>query len=351
MRPVRTSPALLLVLCLILPGISAAQKTKQTPASGTSFIGPDDGLAVISAALDSRSRNARLDCSHLVHEIYVRAGLSFSYVSSSDLYTGTSEFRRVTRPQPGDLVAWPGHVGIVISPAQHSFYSALSSGLGVASYDSPYWKERGKPRFLRYVKTGPAVGASVGGPRTLTPTAFEPAEDRPTVDAQAPRTKAPPAARFQLPSTVIVESARPTADEVSAALLRAMRQTEESLRGQNVFDLAQPLVIVDRWEVQKVKIKGSQGWVEVKTSEPASLTAGNLNLRKREVKQRWDMRRSGPGTWEVVLPEAVYLRHNSAVEVLAHQLATMTEGGNVTGTSPQKAQLAQLLQALLEIKN
>ena len=100
-----------------------------------------------------------------------------------------------------------------------------------------------------------------------------------------------------------------------------------------------------------MKIKGNQGWVEVKTSEAASLAAGKLDLKKREAKQRWDVRRSGPGTWEVVLPEAVYLRHNSAVEVLAHQLAAMTEGGNLTGTSPQKAQLAQLLQSLLEIKN
>jgi hypothetical protein len=53
-------------------------------------------------------------------------------------------------------VVWPGHVGIVVNPAQHSFYSALSSGLGVETYDSDYWKERGRPRFFRFVKANAA---------------------------------------------------------------------------------------------------------------------------------------------------------------------------------------------------
>ena len=66
----------------------------------------------------------------------------------------------MTRPQPGDLIAWPGHVGIVVSPTRHTFYSSLNSGLGVESYDSDYWKQRGRPHFLRYVKEPAAVQAS-----------------------------------------------------------------------------------------------------------------------------------------------------------------------------------------------
>jgi len=56
-------------------------------------------------------------------------------------------------PQPGDLVVWRGHVGIVISPVQHSFFSAMRSGRGVEFYDSPYWQGRGQPRFFRYLKS------------------------------------------------------------------------------------------------------------------------------------------------------------------------------------------------------
>jgi cell wall-associated NlpC family hydrolase len=114
----------------------------------------DDGLSVIAAALDSRVRlYSGNDCSHLVHAIYERAGFPYSYVSSSALYAGTKEFQRVKRAQPGDLVVWPGHVGIVVNPARHEFFSTLSSGPGIDTYDAPYWKQRGRLRFYRHIKT------------------------------------------------------------------------------------------------------------------------------------------------------------------------------------------------------
>ncbi len=166
MRLQRNSAAFVL-LCALAGGMAEAQQQMQNldtarhPYSTrvakhpkTALIGPDDGMAVIGAALDARTRrSANSDCSHLVHDIYERAGFVYDYASSSDLYAGADEFRQVRRPQPGDLVVWPGHAGIVVNPAQHSFYSALSSGLGVDAYDSTYWKDRGRPRFFRYVKT------------------------------------------------------------------------------------------------------------------------------------------------------------------------------------------------------
>ena len=94
-------------------------------------LSPDDGLSVITAALDAHVKAARQrDCSHLVHAIYLRAGFSYPYAKSSDLYDGADDFQRVTRPQPGDLVVWPGHVGIVVNPAERSFFSRLRSGPG-----------------------------------------------------------------------------------------------------------------------------------------------------------------------------------------------------------------------------
>ena len=117
------------------------------------LVSPDQGLAIIGAALESRKpTDSNADCSNLVHAIYERAGLTYSYANSSELYRGVKEFRRILHPQPGDLVVWRGHVGIVISPMQHSFFSAMRSGRGVEFYDSPYWQARGQPRFFRYVK-------------------------------------------------------------------------------------------------------------------------------------------------------------------------------------------------------
>ena len=112
----------------------------------------DDRLSLIAAALDARVRGDERDCSHLVHAIYEQAGFNYAYAPSFDLYAGVEDFQRVKQPEPGDLVVWRGHVGIVIKPSQHVFFSFLSSGPGIDDYTSSYWKHRGKPRFYRYIK-------------------------------------------------------------------------------------------------------------------------------------------------------------------------------------------------------
>ena len=122
---------------------------------------PDDGLAVISAALDSKvRRHSGHDCSHLVHAIYERAGFPYAYAPSDDLYDGALGFQRVKRPQPGDLIVWRGHVGIVVRPSRHVFFSFMSAGPGVDDYDAPYWVHRGHARFYRYVKNDPCAGCT-----------------------------------------------------------------------------------------------------------------------------------------------------------------------------------------------
>jgi hypothetical protein len=134
--------------------------SRQKPSAPQSLT-TDERLAILGAALDFRRRTKRAyDCSHFIHALYEHAGFPYEYASSADLYAGIDEFQQVPRPQPGDLVVWRGHAGIVTNPAQHSFFSLLSSGPAVDSYDSRYWKRRGHPRFFRYVKTSPAVRSS-----------------------------------------------------------------------------------------------------------------------------------------------------------------------------------------------
>jgi cell wall-associated NlpC family hydrolase len=121
------------------------------------LLSPDEGLDILGVALDTRHRltNDR-DCSHLVHALYERAGFPYPYSNSRELYAGIEQFQSVTQPQPGDLIVWLGHVGIIVSPVKRSFFSALRSGRGVEKYDSPYWRRRGRPRFFRYVKDSPS---------------------------------------------------------------------------------------------------------------------------------------------------------------------------------------------------
>lgn len=147
------------------PRQSGLSSTVRQGANGTRgrktdrTLSPDDRLAVIAAALDSKLHlYSERDCSHLVHTIYERAGLPYTYASSTDLYVGVERFQRVAQPQPGDLVVWRGHVGIVIRPSRHVFFSFMHGGPGIDDYEAPYWTSRGRARFYRYVKKNPRAG-------------------------------------------------------------------------------------------------------------------------------------------------------------------------------------------------
>lgn len=114
---------------------------------------PDDGLAIISAALDTQRHFAsNRDCSHLVHAIYQRAGFPYKYATADDLYAGVHRLRRVFHPQIGDLIVWRGHVGIIVRPSRHVFFSFLSKGPATDNYASAYWTGRGQARLYRYLK-------------------------------------------------------------------------------------------------------------------------------------------------------------------------------------------------------
>jgi cell wall-associated NlpC family hydrolase len=162
-----------LLFWLALSDCSAQQKPRQAGTSNPQSasekqerktnrtLTADDGLGVISAALDPKVRRyAGHDCSHLVHAIYERAGFPYAYASSDDLYDGVQGFQRVSHPQPGDLIVWHGHVGIVVRPSKHVFFSFMSAGPGIDTYDAPYWVGRGHARFYRYVKNDACPGCA-----------------------------------------------------------------------------------------------------------------------------------------------------------------------------------------------
>ena len=116
----------------------------------------------MAAALDSKiPRFRERDCSHMVHAIYKRAGFPYAYASSDELYDGVPGFQREMQPEPGDLIVWHGHAGIVVRPSRHVFYSFLSRGPGIDDYSSRYWRRRGAPRFYRYIKNDRCMGCVV----------------------------------------------------------------------------------------------------------------------------------------------------------------------------------------------
>ena len=357
-------PLVFLLLCA--PGVALAQEkqassngayriTRETPNLQPTPIGSRaltrrEGLAVLDVALDSRDHaDFAFDCSHFVHGIYERAGLPYEYASSSDLYAGIDEFRRVTNPQPGDLAVWRGHAGIVVNPVQHSFFSVLSSGPGIASYDSPYWKQRGRPHFFRYIKSNPRDARSTSirtASWKLTAVGntepHETAADEPVPDIQ------------ETPRVVVLNFVRHKPDQVEAAFFQACNDSEEKLRGRDLFKPAQSLVVFGDFEVKKVHITGNQGWIDVQIDELVSLVGSKVEIRKRSERQRWSLRRDDNQNWGLTPSRnAIYLPQHTAERILAHRLAELTEDapgntpGNNTGTQ-EKAELARLLDVLFE---
>lgn len=330
---------------------------RQTGLVAPRVLTADEGLAVLGAALDSRAHpDFESDCSHLVHGIYERAGFPYPYASSLTLYTRNESFRRVAHPQPGDLVVWPGHVGIAVNPAQRSFFSALRSGPGVDSYDSAYWRERGHPHFLRYVTNGPVT------------IQVAPSSRKANLKAKADTDSHPPIAwnmnfnageetgtQADLATTVIsgvqiVNSARPKPEEVADALELAFSEAGEAPRGQDVLKLPRPLIVFDQLSVERVQLQRDRGWAEVRFNGAFAILRERTNSTKRIERQRWLLVRRDRDTWELTLPpEAMYVPSEIAVRVLAHQLASLTE--ETAGqpiTAEEKVELSRLLSVLLE---
>lgn len=383
MRSRRNGVFLFLVLCTVA-GATAQQtrdaSAKTHPSSSTDASQPaqpltsatltgEEGLAVLGAALKSHPRPPlKSDCSHLVHAIYERAGFPYAYASSTDLYRGIAEFRRVFRPQPGDLVVWPGHVGVAVNPAQSSFFSALRSGQGIESYDSAYWKERGRPHFFRYVKKAPAtvqvassrtanlkphVTASPGSQTLIPRNAGFNAAEKAEVEAAAvlsPRHVETSPADVAVPRIQLLHSKRPKPAEVSAALGKNFSETGEALQGENLLKLSRRVVVFDQLKVERVHLKRDQGWADVVINGAFSLPRQNANSKRHTERQRWLLRRRSRDTWELALPpQVIYVSNAFAVRLLVHQLAALTEDASGPPDSTDaKIELAHLLSALLE---
>jgi hypothetical protein len=337
---------------------SPAKLAAQTKSRALRLLTSDEGLAVLSAALESRANSdSESDCSHLVHAIYERAGFPYSYANSTSLYAGKAGFERVARPQPGDLVVWPGHVGIAVNPAQRSFFSALRSGLGVEPYDSPYWKERGRPRFLRYVTKAPAANrvafsSDESNLKTVANTDPRPLSSRNmsydvTLDSGRPQTLADPARK--VPSVATIHSGRPTPGEVTDALEPIFSETGERLRGLDMLNPSKPLMVFDQLSVERVHLQRDRGWAEVRIGGAWMLSTQKTNSVKHDEWQRWPILRKHD-TWEVTIPsEAIYIRSDVAVRVLAHQLSALTDDtAGAPGMAGEKLQLSRLLNVFLE---
>jgi hypothetical protein len=351
---------------------------KASPAAR--LVTAKQGRAIVDAAVDlDPSTPGAQDCSHLVHQIYSLAGYEYSYANSFELYAGHQKFRRVRNPQAGDLVAWPGHVGIVLEPRQHTFYSLVRSGLQAEDYQGPYWRSRGKPRFYRYVagiagRVESAETKQASPPRTPATAQNgnalaiaerdepEPTSSKQAVQEASERTpvmaarnaRAGESARASMPSSILIsaEQLKPTADEVASAISEFGNVAANELQTDEPLRLHQPVVIFDQLRVERVEIKRDKGWAHLEIESHVRITGDGADFRRRNEKVRWELRRSEKG-WTAVAPgEARYVSRDAAVRMLAAQLAQLAESDAATRHDDaligQEARIVNLLSALLE---
>jgi hypothetical protein len=153
-------------------------------------------------------------------------------------------------------------------------------------------------------------------------------------------------------SVRVSSSAKPAPDQLSAALLKAFRDSEPALRSADLFRLTKSLTVYDQFEVKAVQTSETQGWAEVQIHEVMTLAPLGAKIDRLWERQRWPLRRHDKNSWELTLPQnAIYLSQEIAVRMLAHQLADLADNSsNSANVADQKAELARLLSSLLENK-
>jgi hypothetical protein len=334
----------------------SAPETTQSSGNLRLLSGPE-GKAIASAALEQNQvPNGTQDCSHVVHEIYLNAGFEYPYASSFDLYAGTENFERVKHPQPGDLIAWPGHVGIVLEPSEHSFYSLVSTGLEAQNYDGAYWKSRGRPRFYRFKVENAGVRTAANAPASHRPPKSGMEQRSIGYGLPAPSASAVAGNAPEVPQSIVLSSGnkQPTKEEVAQGISELSNASGSVLLADAPSKLMVPVVIFERLQVERLEIKRGHGWAHLQIDSRATLAGGQTDYTRRREQVRWELHRTESG-WEAIAPtDRTYMPQDVAVRNLAAQLARLTDGDSTAAHREavlrQELELANLLSGLLEKK-
>jgi hypothetical protein len=329
---------------LLLPLLSAllyVPTASQTiPAiqedAGFRMVSREEGEAVVWVAWElRRGLGSKPDCSHFVNMVYTRAGLDYEYASTDAIFEGIEFFRRVSEPQPGDLVAWKGHVGLVVDPDEHSFYSSVRSGFAIENYRSDYWTSRGPSRFYRYVTDenhSARLAAHLSTMHFMLPptqsasaSRLGPGTDQVLHGTNSRRHSAntitkPSAGDSEVSDVIFVSSNdKPSKEEIRQAVIHLA-----DANGDRVFQLPalpsnRAVVVVEQITVNELDLRDLSGWAELEAQDKGLAASRS---RQRDVNQtptRWrlTLRHEEPG-WMLLVPrDRIYLRREVATRVIS----------------------------------
>jgi len=358
-------PFILVALCLTMASSAFVQNatptSSQTPGSRPIANTEARRILTVISTVHADS-DSETDCSHLVHDVYEQAGFPYDYVSSRELYDGSAHFTRVRKPQAGDLIVWRGHVGIVLDPKEHAFFSSVRSGPDTQFYDSPYWRSRGVARFFRYVAEKAfysdrtleaALHAEGQPPQAASPSsenhplskspkraAAHTSDDASPVDASS-------SATAETHSEIVLQVAakNPSPQEIVAAFVEMNREPGESLRTSSLNSLDRPTVVYRDVRVSAVQIKGKRGTALVRIELLGVLPETETRSRPRWEEQPLEFEKTKRGWVMSPIQNAAYVSREVALRVLSARLADIAQ--NTSAIIPeQRREQKQIIRFL-----
>jgi hypothetical protein len=322
------------------------------------LVSRDEGTAIAQLTMQHWPQlRDKPDCSHLVHDIYAEAGLDYDYAASNEIFEGVDSFQRVESPQPGDLVVWRGHVGIVIDPEEHSFYSSVITGFSVTQFDSSYWINRGPRRFYRYritdIQSARLLERAGRGKPYLTPagTAANQAklannqvdhgDTRLAVNVPDRRAAESFADHNRVVDPLAQSTAKPTMEQILDAFTKLSDSNAQALL-QTGF-LNGPIEILDSFQLAKTETRHGTIWVEFKVKKIASFADGKMRTFHDTEKIRLSLLRQS-GRWTLLDPaNRVFLLRHDAVTMIAGRLARLSRAADTAELKPLTKALENLL--------
>ena len=311
----------------------------------------NEGTALVGRALEDPEAKQAPDCSHLVHQLLTSAGLTYPYAPSFAIFAGIPQFRRVANPQPGDLIVWRGHVGLVVDPEQHTFFSRTGSGPSTHEYDSDYWRGRGRPRFYRYFVSHENhlaeqlyVAKATAPNSTAEPEHSSSDSDEADVIPSDPTTPSRP---DTVPENIQIFAERggPAKEDVEEGLSELGNASAAALESES--QQRPSVALVRELRVEKLQVKGNKGWADVHVESRAELSPDLKWKRARPQTIRWKLVKDREG-WQLIAPkDRLYIPQSAAVPLLAKQLSTLSAAPVPATRQRQLGSLASLLNFLL----
>jgi hypothetical protein len=321
---------------------SAAVGPANSAATAGGLLSAEQGAMLVDYALQAGARLTKQpDCSHLVHIIYSHAGLNYSYQPSRALYAGVEDFERVTRPQAGDLIVWRGHVGIVVSPREKTFFSSVRSGIITESWTADQWRRRGRPRFLRYRVGSQSDLELLASVARSGEDGIADANDRPTdtssddtanqlaqKEDDEPQDTAPTDSVSNAGIVAVIKQRnKPSRKEIASAVLESGKQTVEALLGPDAaIGADRPISVFSRVEVENIRVRHESGTVMLKFTETMAIEQGRV-LPGKTVERKLDIKKTTDAastTWVLTDPRLrTYIPQAQSLNVFAHQAELM----------------------------